>query len=382
MTTLGFERWFRSLGIDEFGVDDVGSRPLFVGPSPERAEAAMRAIGVSGVDAAFELRESTMYAWFQRLDGKHTAARIPAESAAKIYAGGTTVYLTKIAKFHEFEREATNHFGLPPNAAALELFCNRPSAVTTTHFDTVDVTTIQLQGRKTWRIAPNEFAPGPKQPWGVLEKVPPSLRIYADGVTPKEMPDGALEFTLDPGAVLHVPRGYWHSTFSDRDSMSLHLQCISPSRLDAVLAVVRNELVRDLYWRENAYRPELDDTALATLRAAIGRLDPRDLGVAAVDDAPVDLNEPLERAGQAALGIASDDGTTARIEVTTYRGHGNRTTTLDLSSEFVPACRWVNALATGTAFDAGDLLRAAPGLTKQGAQELARTLVRTQLARR
>ncbi|MFI9386435.1 JmjC domain-containing protein [Kutzneria sp. NPDC052558] len=382
MTTLGFEHWFRSLGIEDFGAGEVGREPLFVPASQERADAAMRAIGVNSVEDVFQLSDSTMYAWFQRLDGKHTAAKIPAESAAKIYAGGTTVYLTEIAKFHQLELEATAYFGLPSNAAKVELFCNRPSAVTTTHFDTVDVTTIQLRGRKTWRIAPNEFAPGPKQPWGVGEKVPASLRMYAEGVTPKEMPDGALEFTLDPGAVLHVPRGYWHSTFSDRDSMSLHLQCVSPSRLDAVLAVVRNELARDLYWRENAYRPELDEQALQVLRTAIGRLDPRDLGRTPVDDGPVDLNEPLERAGQAALGIAADDGKTARIEVTTYRGHGNRTTTLNLSSEFVPACRWVNALATGAAFDAGDLLRAAPGLSKQSAQELARTLVRTQLARR
>ena len=342
----------------------------------------MRAIGVASVADAFELRESTMYAWFQRLDGKHNAAKIPADSAAKFYAGGTTVYLTKIAKFHALELEATAHFGLPPNAAALELFCNRPSAVTTTHFDTVDVTTIQLQGRKTWRIAPNAFAPGPKQPWGVLEKVPPSLRIYAEGVAPTEMPDGALEFTLEPGAVLHVPRGYWHSTFSARDSMSLHLQCISPTRLDAVLAAVRNELIRDLYWRENAYRPELDETAVDTLREAVARLDPRDLGETPIDDGPVDLNEPLERAGQSALGIVAENGATTRIAVTTYRGSGNRTTTLDLSAEFVPACRWVNALVTGTIFDACDLLRTAPGLTKEGAEELARTLLRTRLARR
>lgn len=381
-TALGVEEWFAPIGVPEFGPAVVGRRPLYVPPRPQLAEQTMAALGVASADEALALANCQMFAWFQRLDGRHTAAPVPAGSARRLFDAGMTIYLSQIQQFARHERELAGLFGITAEAAKVELFCNRPSAVTRAHFDPIDLVTVQLRGQKTWRIAPNTFAPDPYEPWATLERVPPTVRQYADGEPPARIPDDAVEFTLDPGAVLHVPRGYWHETVSDRDSMSLHLLLTPPTRLDAVLAAVKNELVRDPFWRASAYDPRLGAGALATLRDAVSRLDHRDLDPAKGEDQPVELGDRFVRAGQASFGIEEVGADTTRIAVTFHGGKENRTTTVDMNGDYLPACRWVDRLSTGTVFDLADLMRHAPALTKDEARQLVRLLADARLVRR
>jgi len=381
-TALGVEGWFAPVGVPEFGPAVVGRRPLYVPPRPELAEQAMATLGVASADEALALTNCLMFAWFQRLDGRHTAAPVPAGSARRFFDAGMTIYLSQIQQFARHERELAELFGIAAGAAKVELFCNRPSAVTRAHFDPIDLVTVQLRGQKTWRIAPNTFAPDPYEPWATLERVPATVRPYADGQPPTRIPDDAVEFTLEPGAVLHVPRGYWHETVSDRDSMSLHMLFTAPTRLDAVLAAVKNELVSDPFWRASAYDPQLSAADLATLRDAVSRINPRDLDPTAGEDHPVELGDRFVRAGQASFGIEEVGADTTRIAVTFHGGKENRTTTVDMNGDYVPACQWVDRLPTGTAFDLADLMRQAPGLAKDEARQLVRLLADARLVRR
>lgn len=116
--------------------------------------------------------------------------------------------------------------------------------MTSVHFDPIDVITVQLTGRKTWWVAPNRFAPAPLEGWAPSDPVPPIMRIYSEGEPPTEIPGDAVEYALEPGAVLHIPRGYWHQTSSDQDSISLHILLIPPLRLDFLLASLRNPAMR------------------------------------------------------------------------------------------------------------------------------------------
>ncbi|MFI9381776.1 JmjC domain-containing protein [Kutzneria sp. NPDC052558] len=382
MTALGMEGWFAPVGVPEFGPATVGRRPLYVPPRPELADNAMAALGVASADDALALTNCVMFAWFQRLDGRHTAAQVPAGSARRLFDAGMTIYLSQIQGFAGHERELAELFGVSADAAKVELFCNRPSAVTRAHFDPIDLVTVQLRGRKTWRIAPNTFAPDPYEPWATLERVPPTVRQYADGEPPARIPDDAVEFTLDPGAVLHVPRGYWHETVSDRDSMSLHLLLTPPTRLDAALAAVKNELVRDPFWRASAYDPRLSDGDLATLRDAVSRLDFHDLDPTVRDEHPVEPGDRFARAGQVSFGIEEVGADTTRVAVTFHGGKENRTTTVDMNGDYLPACGWIDRLPSGTVFDLADLLRQAPDLAKDEARQLIRLLLDARLVRR
>jgi len=166
-----------------------------------------------------------------------------------------------------------------------------------------------------------------------------------DGQPPTRIPDDAVEFTLEPGAVLHVRARYWHETVSDRDSMSLHMLFTAPTRLDAVLAAVKNELVSDPFWRASAYDPQLSAADLATLaRRGVPHQPPRprpDRG----EDHPVELGDRFVRAGQASFGIEEVGADTTRIAVTFHGGKENRNQQRsDMNGDYVPACQWVDRL--------------------------------------
>ena len=389
---LDLDDWFAPLSLEEFGRTVFGLRPSHVAARPELADRVMRTLGVRGVDDALSLRDPEVVAWFQRLDGRHTTAPIPLGSARRFYGAGTTLYIRRLAEFAGHERELAERFGIPRSFVKFTLFCNRPSAVTRAHFDTVDIVIIQLHGRKTWRMAPNTFAPSPLDSWATLDPIPPDLRLYADAVPPTGMPVQATTYELEPGAVLHLPRGHWHETESDQDSMSLHILLVPPSRMDAVLAELKNELARDERWRQCAYRFGASDetwahrlrTDHAALREAVARLDERDLLPSPVADQPVAPDTCFVRRGQAACGIDGAPGPDgkATVAVTMYGARVTTTTKITVPAAVIPACQWVNNLRTGSAFAGSDLQHTAPTMSATLAADLLNLLERLQLIRR
>ncbi|WP_394838935.1 hypothetical protein LVJ94_18760 [Pendulispora rubella] len=389
---LGLEEWFAPLDLAEFRRKVLGQQLVVLPPRPELADRLVKDLALGSIDDLLRLRGAKVYAWFQKLDGSQTAAIVPAVAGRRLYEAGTTLYFRGILEFGAQEREVAKHFGVPPSSVECTLFCNRPSARTRAHFDTADIFSIQLRGRKTWRIAPNEFAPAPLRNWATLHPLAPELRQYADGLPPTEMPENATSYTLEKGGILHMPRGYWHDTFSDEDSLSLHIQIASPSRAEILLSMLKNELAREQWWREPAYDLKPEDpgaieramVACSRLREATSRLDAHDLVQRATESRNVDATTRFVRSGQAGFGIGSLDPQTdtAQIEITSYEYHRSTVSRLDMSMVFVRGCQWINALATGGAFDARQVQKAASGLELHEAQDLLGLLEQTRFIRR
>jgi 50S ribosomal protein L16 3-hydroxylase len=375
---IGFGDWFAPVGLAEFAQRELGQRPHRMPPRIEVAQRMMQALGIRSVDDVFALRDPKVFTWSQHAEGRE-AGQIDPGAAAASYLEGATLYFRDIAEFAEPERAVASELGLPDSQVRFELFCSRKGAVSSVHFDAVDVIAIQLSGRKTWRLAPNDFARRPLENWNPTEPVSPAMRAYAQGVPPQEMPADAVTHDLEPGSVLHIPRGYWHDTSSDEDSLSVHVMLLPPTRLDNLLLVLRNELVRDERWREAAYDVSGQRLAedFATLREVASRLDPRDVLPVPADG----VDGRFVRSGQTSIGVEDVDRDTVRVAITAYGLRETRTASIDLSSSFLPACRWVGDLATGTAFGIADLQHAAPELSTEEAQALASTLERTRLVR-
>ncbi|WP_280441445.1 JmjC domain-containing protein [Nocardia brasiliensis] len=382
---FGFADWFAPLTLPEFNRDVLGRRTLLTPPRPELAERLSQALDIRTAQDLLDKRVRQVSAWFPRLDGAISSAIIQPDTAKRFYDAGTTLFYQEVAEFDPFAREAAAAFGVSAKSAKCQLFCNRPGAVTAVHFDPIDVVTVQLSGRKTWRVAPNSFAPAPLEGWSTKESVPPVLRLYADGPRPTAIPDDATEFVLEPGAVLHVPRGYWHETASDQDSISLHILLIPPLRLDFLLAALRNELLRDPYWRESAYDCSGFDwlhPARDAFATAVDRIDIADLTRAPLPDHPVQLGTTFVRAGQSCLSIESADATSARIALTAFGFSETTTATTSVDRRLLPPCRWLNTLETGTRVDVADLVAAFPELAKPDACDLLALFERTRLLRR
>ncbi|MEV5835279.1 cupin domain-containing protein [Nocardia sp. NPDC052112] len=384
-TGFGFADWFTPLDLAEFRDGVLGREVLVTEPRADLAERLRDALGTQSVEDLFVKRVRQVSAWFPRLDGTISSAVIRPDSARTFYEAGTTLFYQDVADFAPLAREAAEAFGVSAKSAKCQLFCNRPGAVTSVHFDPIDVITVQLTGCKTWRVAPNRFAPAPLEGWAPNDPVPAVMRIYGEAEPPSEIPDDATEYRLEPGAILHVPRGYWHETSSDHDSISLHILLIPPLRLDFLLASLRNELLREPYWRESVY--DLDGTQWLTAGQdafddAVARISIEDLVRSPVPESPVTPGTTFVRAGQCALHVDTADADTAGISLTAYGFRDTSTTTVRLDRGYLPACRWVSQLPTGAALDVADVLTAAPELSEAEVQQLLGVFELARLIRR
>lgn len=66
------------------------------------------------------------------------------------------------------------------------------------------------------------------------------------------MPSDAQTFELKPGSLLFVPRGYWHSTLADGDSLALNFTYTAPAWIDLFMSALRSRLLQSELWRETA----------------------------------------------------------------------------------------------------------------------------------
>jgi ribosomal protein L16 Arg81 hydroxylase len=103
------------------------------------------------------------------------------------------------------------------------------------HYDTHDVFILQIAGCKSWEI----FEPTVKFPL---------VGMDSHGLIPPEEP--FTGFTLEPGDVLYIPRGYWHeATAQVRQSLHLTLGIYARTGIDFLSWLV-NEFRGDVNWRQ------------------------------------------------------------------------------------------------------------------------------------
>jgi 50S ribosomal protein L16 3-hydroxylase len=83
---------------------------------------------------------------------------------------------------------------------------------TAAHFDQNVNFIVQLHGQKTWTLARNAHVTHPLTRHTIGQPIDGELAGYAKTPMPSRMPKTARTVVLDPGSVLFVPPGMWHST--------------------------------------------------------------------------------------------------------------------------------------------------------------------------
>jgi ribosomal protein L16 Arg81 hydroxylase len=126
------------------------------------------------------------------------------------------------------------------------------------HLDGNEVLTLQLCGRKEWRIEADADLPMPN-------RTRPDDR--PSGMSPR-----AMHFILEPGSVAFIPRGWWHATRPLEDSLSLNIEI----RPDCWAAFLTRMLVKRLLNEPEFRRPVL--MGLASQRADVESKLPEYLG--------------------------------------------------------------------------------------------------------
>lgn len=152
-----------------------------------------------------------------------------------------------------FVRKLALELGLPDGRVRTSAFVAPKGGVLRKHFDPLHVFSIQLVGDKTWELARNTEIPAPTEGHSPPGGLQPDLLPITKVKPPVDMPADTVKVLMRPGSVLFMPRGDWHATHAETDSISLSLGYEPPPWVDVVLAALRTELLADARWRESAW---------------------------------------------------------------------------------------------------------------------------------
>jgi len=222
-------------------------------------------------------------------------------NACNLFKLGFSVYLADIAALlpggktwlTALERE----LGVVAGCSKIGAFASPRGDGLPCHFDAEDVISVQLSGSKTFDVAKvDDLAFPVGRQFGPNMLPPDELYPQATGGFPQ--PDG-LKFErirMDPGSVLFIPRGTWHTTHAESDSFSISVGIRAPAGLDYLLHQLRSLLLQDPEWRRPLYgavypdaRRNIElgriDGLLAALPAALSRLSAVDMAPAASGEA-------------------------------------------------------------------------------------------------
>lgn len=244
--------WLSPVAVDDFRREFFGRRSLYCPPTEERLASVsdLRSWRVADLLAH---RSTSVVAWFTDTEGRHLVTDVDPLVAGRLHEGGITLYLTDVDGLEPVSADVAAGLRVPVPNVKTTLFCNRSGASTPKHFDPVDTITIQVTGSKRWWIAPNLELANPTVSGAHHERaIQPELWQYSHEVLPADMPEDAEEYLLTPGAVLDVPRGWWHRTESSEDAISLHVHQVQVPWVDAILTTLRARLVREDTWRAGA----------------------------------------------------------------------------------------------------------------------------------
>lgn len=185
---------------------------------------------------------------------------VPVEGieAAAPYRCGLSVYLTDVGPyFPDIEamvRKLELELGINEGCARAGVFASPTSGGISCHYDSVDVFSIQLRGTKKFDLAPVTEL---RHPWGFqyITGSRPIDDLYAQAT--EGFPDWEkVEFQtveMIPGTVLYMPRGTWHRTEAEGDSIAVSIGMEPPSAAECVLEQLRLLLLQDPAWRKPLY---------------------------------------------------------------------------------------------------------------------------------
>jgi 50S ribosomal protein L16 3-hydroxylase len=253
------EQLFPSHPAAAFLADHWPHRPLVCHGPLERLGALAALPELQGLEPLLRAYRSPVTVALPDRRDEHSTIRVEPEAAHALYRSGMALILDH-AERHLPLLERWLHLlalelGLARNALARTiLYASPPGGGNSPHFDANANVVVQLQGTKRWTLAPNTHVPLPTDRWAMNMGPPsPELAGYLEGPLPEAMPEeGAEVVTLSPGSVLFVPRGVWHSTEASEDTLALNFTYSQPTWADVVSAALRQQLHRDVQWRELA----------------------------------------------------------------------------------------------------------------------------------
>ena len=361
------------LGAAEFIATYWGRRACSGRVPPATLAWLLREMEGGDVAKLVARQRPTVDVWMRTLDGQFRFVSVSsATDAMSFYDAGMTLFLhngAATAAISTWLQQLAKELGHPPVPPAASLFCARRSAGTQAHFDAQENITIQLRGRKRWRVAANPSVPVPLENWALGSEVPPAMEAMLEGELPAAMPADAETFELPVGSWIYCPRGWIHEVEASEDSLSLFLGFPAAAWADLLLEAIRPWLLRLPRWRETIGDLSSPERARATrtrfeeLRALLAE-DLADLGTELVlPEAEQPFDElRLRRRNPLATIRRVQSGGNLTLTINWPLGKTMRTRTLVIPVVVAPLIRWLGRHRGD--FSVDDVCRAHPEFTR------------------
>lgn len=255
--------------------------PFLVRGPPARLEGLVDVDELASPEALAKVPCRAVLAQSQALAGRFGNVAVAPELAPAMVRAGFTLYFNE-PRFpsrslwrwvHALEKD----LAVPKGTLRPSAFFSSKGPGARPHFDDTESLVVQVRGRKVWRIARNDAVPYPPVNYLEGDPLPPELRPFAR--RPLRAPKTLKRVVLEPGSVLFLPRGWWHTTQTLDDSLHLDLLLATPTWADVLRPLVESVFARGVHWRTPAtargFESVMGRQLLDDLQAALRRRDPK-----------------------------------------------------------------------------------------------------------
>lgn len=289
MAKLGLRELISPLTTDEFFGSHWPGTPLYLPPTQDKLRELIELPELQSLESVLAGRVEKVRACLPDFSDEYSSIFVDPADALKAYRNHMTLVFdgmqTQSSSVAAMLTAIQSDLGLITGGGHNDLSKARSMAYATPaggktklHFDANANFVVQLLGTKRWALAPNTSVKNPTDRYtSGTGEISITLERQCEEMLLEELPQGALEFLMEPGAVLFVPRGYWHETTTEEDSLSLNFTFGQTTWADVFSLSLREHLLQDSEWRELAYGlagpdPMRTDKALARFETLLKRL--------------------------------------------------------------------------------------------------------------
>lgn len=235
--------------------------PLFVEAQAGKLKNIFELPILQNLESLVQSRTMKVRACLPDHDDEYSSLQLEPSDALKAYRNNMTLVFDSMQLQDSVIAKSLNQIrmdlglltGGPENnlcKARSIAYATPAGAGTSLHFDANVNFVIQIHGSKRWLLAPNRSVENPTERFTANAfEMPRALEDQCHAPLIDEMPEDAIEVMMKPGCVLVVPRGYWHSTTTEEDSLSLNFTFSQPTWADVFTKSMQEHLLKFPQWR-------------------------------------------------------------------------------------------------------------------------------------
>ncbi len=265
MKKIGLSELIFPVTAKEFFESYWPHKPLFISGSSEKANEKRLPIldipELHSLESLIAARTLKVRACLPDFDDEYSSITLESKDAIKAYRNQMTLVFDSMHLQNKLIAECLENIrqdlGLLTGGIDNDLCRARSMAYATPagcgtrmHFDANANFILQIHGSKRWTLAPNRSVVNPTERFTTgADQMSLALESQFHAELPNEMPHESTDYSMQPGCLLYVPRGYWHSTDAQDDSLSLNFTFSEPTWADVFTKSLQEHLLKSAQWR-------------------------------------------------------------------------------------------------------------------------------------